>query len=214
MRRTVVGILLSLGLACGGSSGLHTVGNDPPVEAPAVSSTPRTHVQVTVLLTGTGSGRVDSATAGIACPGACTALVAGGAPISFTASADAGSTFERFGAACSGNAACTLSPTGDVTVWASFALNTAPSPPPPPPPPRKIAVKVSGSGHVTSAPAGIACPGTCSASFAPEVAVVLRAGPAKEASFAGWNGACAGAGECGIAPGAFDVAIVATFAPR
>src|SRR5207253_200387 len=46
--------------------------------------------------------------------------------------------------------------------------NSTPPPPPPPPPPAQqaqLTVTVTGSGTVTSSPAGINCPGTCTAKF-------------------------------------------------
>ena len=54
----------------------------------------------------------------------------------------------------------------------------------------------SGVGTVTSTPAGINCPGTCSASFSPGTTVVLTATPAAKTSFDGWSGACFGTEPC------------------
>ena len=56
----------------------------------------------------------------------------------------------------------------------------------------------SGTGTVTSNPAGISCPGTCTGSFASGLRVNLAARPAKGSVFAGWTGACAGAGACTV----------------
>jgi hypothetical protein len=55
-----------------------------------------------------------------------------------------------------------------------------------------------GSGSVTSSPAGISCPGTCSASFASGTLVTLTATPAAASRFVGWDGGCSGAGACRI----------------
>jgi hypothetical protein len=54
----------------------------------------------------------------------------------------------------------------------------------------------SGTGTVTSSPAGIACGGTCSASFAYGTQVILTASPSTGSTFFGWGGACSGAGNC------------------
>jgi hypothetical protein len=54
----------------------------------------------------------------------------------------------------------------------------------------------SGSGTVTSTPAGIDCGATCTASFASGTAVTLAATPASGSTFAGWGGACSGTGPC------------------
>jgi phospholipase C len=56
----------------------------------------------------------------------------------------------------------------------------------------------AGSGTVTSSPAGINCPGTCSASFAPNTKVTLTATPAATYAFTGWSGACTGTGTCSL----------------
>ncbi len=57
-----------------------------------------------------------------------------------------------------------------------------------------ISVAVSGPGKVSSAPAGIDCPGTCSGMF--QSAVTLTATPLAGARFRGWSGACSGAATC------------------
>jgi endo-1,4-beta-xylanase len=56
----------------------------------------------------------------------------------------------------------------------------------------------SGSGTVTSAPAGINCGGTCSASYASGTGVTLTAAPAGGSTFAGWSGSCSGTGACTV----------------
>ena len=52
----------------------------------------------------------------------------------------------------------------------------------------------TGSGRVTSAPAEINCPGTCSASFDNGTEVTLTAAAGSHSAFSGWGGACAGCG--------------------
>ena len=55
----------------------------------------------------------------------------------------------------------------------------------------------TGAGRVTSAPAGIACPGACAAEFDLGATVTLSAAPGPGASFEGWSGGgCAGTGAC------------------
>jgi len=65
-----------------------------------------------------------------------------------------------------------------------------------PPPPSTFALTVTtagtGTGTVTSAPAGITCPGTCTANFASGASVTLTAAPAAGSTFGGWSGACSG----------------------
>ena len=59
-----------------------------------------------------------------------------------------------------------------------------------------VSLAGTSSGTVTSSPAGISCPSTCTASFASGTVVKLtvKAGPG--AFFAGWSGACSGIGMC------------------
>jgi hypothetical protein len=59
-----------------------------------------------------------------------------------------------------------------------------------------LSVSITGNGSITSTPAGIACPGRCSASFADGSAVELIATPAAHMALASWGGACAGTGSC------------------
>lgn len=62
----------------------------------------------------------------------------------------------------------------------------------PPPAGNTLSVAVSGNGRVVSAPAGIDCGASCSASFAPTATVTLTATPATGQVFGGWGGDCAG----------------------
>jgi len=56
----------------------------------------------------------------------------------------------------------------------------------------------SGSGTVTSTPAGINCGSTCSAGFASGASVTLTAAAAGGSTFAGWSGSCSGSGTCTV----------------
>ena len=57
----------------------------------------------------------------------------------------------------------------------------------------------TGSGTVTSSPAGISCPTTCSASFTQGQSVTLSATAASGSTFQGWSGEwCSGAGTCTV----------------
>ncbi|HEV2302063.1 MAG TPA: hypothetical protein VGR91_10885 [Stellaceae bacterium] len=73
-----------------------------------------------------------------------------------------------------------------------------------------LSVSETGSGMVTSAPPGISCPSTCSASFAGGTAVTLTPTPANGWSFAGWGGACSGTGGCTVTMNAAE-SVSATF---
>jgi hypothetical protein len=84
------------------------------------------------------------------------------------------------------------------------------------PAPQSLAVSKagSGSGSVTSIPAGINCGATCSASFAAGAVVTLTEAASSGSVFAGWSGAgCAGASTRTLTWNA-DQAVRVTFAAR
>lgn len=68
----------------------------------------------------------------------------------------------------------------------------------------------SGSGIVTSSPAGIGCGATCAAEFQSGEAVTLAATAAQGSHFGGWSGGCTGSGPCQLTLHA-DVSVLATF---
>jgi alpha-tubulin suppressor-like RCC1 family protein len=69
----------------------------------------------------------------------------------------------------------------------------------------------NGSGTVSSAPAGIDCGSTCSASFVASTVVTLTATPGEWSAFTGWSGGgCSGTGTCLVTMDATKT-ITATF---
>jgi subtilisin-like proprotein convertase family protein len=56
----------------------------------------------------------------------------------------------------------------------------------------------TGSGTISSSPAGIDCGSTCSYAFAYNTSVTLTASAATGSSFSGWSGACSGTGTCTV----------------
>ena len=82
---------------------------------PAVAATPPTLGVVIV-----GSGRVTSQPTGIVCPGKCTATFVAGTRVVLTPKPENGSTFLRWGGACTGTAACTVTMTSLTAVAAQF----------------------------------------------------------------------------------------------
>jgi CSLREA domain-containing protein len=74
-----------------------------------------------------------------------------------------------------------------------------------------VATAGSGSGTVTSSPAGISCPGTCTHTFTDGSMVTLTATAAAGSTFAGWSGGgCSGTGTCQVTMSS-DQSVTATF---
>jgi hypothetical protein len=134
-----------------------------------------------ITLGGNGSGSVTDDVAGIDCPDDCTEAYADDTDVTLTAVADPGSTFVGWGGPCSGTGTCVLDMTGATSMVATFQRSDHP-----------LTVQVGGQGTVTSAPAGIACPGDCEESFPDGTAVTLTATPAAGSSLATWAGNCSG----------------------
>lgn len=154
---------------------------------------------LTVALAGTGSGSVTSSPAGISCPATCSAnFLKVGTPVTLTATPGAGSRFVGWGGACSGTGSCVVTMSQAESVTATFALIFP------------LSVTITGSGTVTSNPAGINCPSTCSTTFDSGTGVSLTATPSSGWIFAGWGGACAGTGNCNVNMSAAEL-VTATF---
>ncbi len=168
---------------------------------------------ISVLKTGTGQGSVTSSVAGISCGNSCTAQFKGPVDITLHATPEAGSVFAGWASPqCPSSGDCIVSASAldvvpPISVTARFELATG-------------AITVSfagnGSGKVTSVPAGINCPPTCSANFAGGTQVTLtpQADPPapfisyiRLMQFAHWSGDCqqtpctlvAGAGKSAVA---------------
>jgi len=74
-----------------------------------------------------------------------------------------------------------------------------------------VATAGGGSGSVSSTPAGINCPATCSATFQNSAQVTLTAAPVTGFTFTGWSGACSGTNPtCTVTSGGSDT-VTATF---
>ena len=164
-----------------------------------------------VTISGSGAtGTVTSAPAGINCPTTCSATFNNGTQVTLTATAGGGSGFSGWGGACSGTGAtCTIMLNANQSVSAAFAPMSGND---------QISVTIGGTaqGTVTSSPAGISCPGTCTATFTDGAQVTLTEAPGAPSTFsmfAGWGGACSGTtSTCSLTVGAGQ-SVTATFNP-
>ena len=149
--------------------------------------------RLTVIKAGTGTGTVSSDPSGISCGTACAADFLTGSAVTLTATPDGGSTFAGWsGGGCSGAAStCIVVMNGNQTVTATFTAPVSMS---------TLTVQKSGtgSGTVTSAPSGINCGNTCTATFPTGNTVTLTADPAGGSTFVGWSGPCSGTGPCTV----------------
>ena len=134
----------------------------------------------TVTNSGTGNGTVTSSPAGINCGSVCSASFNSGTLVTLTATPAAGSTFAGWsGTGCS---------TGVVTMNIARSCTATFNPQPVQPLILSVIKSGTGSGTVTSNPAGINCGSVCSASFNSGTLVSLKATPATDSRFAGWSG--------------------------
>lgn len=148
-------------------------------------------------VSGNGLGVVTDTTGVVNCgaangctgPGAQAYTFAPGAQVVLFESTGAGSSFVGWtgDAGCNTASTCTFTLNGYETIVATFT-SAGPFP---------LTVPVVGPGTVTSSPAGISCPPTCTASFAANTSVALSTHAAAGAFFAGWaNGGCSGRTPC------------------
>ncbi|HJT21081.1 MAG TPA: CARDB domain-containing protein [Nitrospira sp.] len=191
------------GGGCSGTGGC-TVTEEATVTA-TFNAAPNTS-RLTVVESGGGSGTVTSSPSGINCGSACFSNFATGSTVVLTATASGGSTFAGWsGGICSGTGPCTVVMSADQTVTATFN-----------PPANSLTLTVveagTGSGTITSTPAGITCGTACSAGFAPSTVVTLTATPAAGSTFSGWSGGgCSGTGPCVVVMNG-NQTVTATFA--
>jgi len=154
---------------------------------------------LSVAFAGSGGGTVTSSPAGINCGAACSASFALGTQVTLTPSANPLSQFTGWSGACAGTGPCVVTVDAAKSVTATFILQTV----------TKIG---TGTGTVTSSPAGINCGATCNALFGGGTPVTLTAAPGAGSLFLGWSGACSGTASCLLTMDAAKTA-TATFSP-
>jgi hypothetical protein len=157
---------------------------------------------LTTSVGGTGAGTITSNPVGIACGATCTATYDHGTMVALTATAAGTSAFSGWTGACTGVGACIVTMDQARTVGANFTIN-------------QVALTVSkagtGSGTVTSTPAGITCGATCTAPFNAGTTITLAAAADAGSTFSGWSGGgCSGTGACTVSLAA-STTVTATF---
>ena len=133
-----------------------------------------------------GSGSVTSVPAGIDCPGDCSEDYLSGTSVALTATPSSGWQFTGWSGDCTGSGACNVTMDQARSVTATFTQVFT------------LTVSVTGSGSVTSAPAGIDCPGDCSEGYLSGTSVALTATPAAGWRLIAWSGDCTGSGACSV----------------
>jgi ABC-type phosphate transport system substrate-binding protein len=159
-----------------------------------------------VVKNGTGSGTVTSSPAGINCGGTCEALFTDGTVVKLTGSPAAGSKAVVWSGCDSivGSNECQVTMSAAKEVTATF--NAIPSFT------LKVKKQGTGSGTVTSSPAGINCGGTCEASFLEGTVVTLSGSPAAGSKPVVWTtcpGTVNGSNECVVTMSAAKEAVAA-----
>ena len=125
-----------------------------------------------------------------------------GTVVDVTATEAAGYDFDHWSGACTGSGPCQVTMDADKSVTAAFTLSTYTL---------SVSKSGTGSGTVTSSPAGIDCGGDCSQAYTYNQAVTLSAVATTGSSFTGWSGSgCSGTGSCVVTMDA-DKSVTAHF---
>jgi hypothetical protein len=155
-----------------------------------VGAAPPVQYLLTVIRSGTGgaTGTVASSPSGINCGADCTEQYNAGTLVTLTATPNATSNFAGWSGACT-NA------TGDCSVTMDAAKTVTANFVPKPAVQYTLTVNTggTGSGLVSSSPAGISCPADCSEAYDENTSVTLTATPATGSALTGWSGGgCSG----------------------
>jgi uncharacterized protein (DUF2141 family) len=143
---------------------------------------------VTVAKAGTGTGTVTSSPGGISCGTDCWETYAVGTAVTLSQSPGPGSHFAGWSGDCTGGS-CEVTMDAEKSVVATFDAETYAL---------TVVQAGSGSGTVTSSPAGIGCGGDCYETYPYGTVVTLTQAAATGSSFTGWSGACSGTGPCEV----------------
>lgn len=136
-------------------------------------------------------GTVTSLPSGLNCTSSCSATFYADVEIELTATPTFSAVFLGWSGACSGSGTCRVTMRGAQNVTATFVPKS-----------QAVALNVlkagTGTGTVTSSPAGINCGSTCTANFAAGTQVTLMAQASAGSTFVGWSGECSGTSSCTV----------------
>jgi len=181
--------------------------NDPdenPVTV-TLNGTGSTAPSLTVSKSGAGTGTVTSSPAGINCGDDCSETYNQGTSVTLTARPASGSTFGGWSGACSGTGTCTVTMNAAMSVTATFDLQAAGNT-------LTVVKSGTGTGTVTSSPAGISCGDDCSETYSKVQKVKLTAKADANSAFTGWSGGgCSGTKTCTVTVDA-AITVTASFA--
>lgn len=194
-RKLLPALMLAASLAACGA------GTVEPIAPPSLPVEPTAAVELSVI----GGGSVQSEPAGLSCSADCSVPFPRGSTVTLTATPLAGQIFAGWSGSCSGSGSCVVVMDQVRSVAAGFISDSTPRN-------FNLNVALSGSGSVTSLPAGINCGSSCSSAFLAGTQVTLTPTPAANQSFAGWSGACTGASACVVTVNSISN-VTATFTP-
>ena len=141
----------------------------------------------------------------IACGAAaftCSRLANPDTVLTLAATPDPGASFLRWTGTCAGagsSPTCEVTALGNKSVSAVFTY------------PVHVEMQGSGAGTVSSAPAGVDCGSTCTASFPVGSIVELAVAPDSASAFVGWSGGCAGSSPACQVTVSQPIEVAATF---
>ena len=148
---------------------------------------PKPNYKLTVSKLVGGSGTITSTPSGINCGATCEHEYEEGTEVELHASATTG-TFKEWGGACSGSGTCKVTMSTAKSVTAKFTRSYKLS----------VVKTGTGSGKITSSPAGISCGASCEAEYEEGTEVTLSPEAATGDEFIEWGGACTGSGACKV----------------
>jgi phospholipase C len=196
-------VISTLSLAgCGSSGTSTTTTTTPPPPTPSY--------RLSVAAPPANAGTITSNPTGINCPTTtCSASFAQNTKVMLTAAPEGSYSFAGWsGGGCTGNSpTCSITVTAATSVTANFNPGYGIS----------IVMAGTGTGNVSSSPAGISCASGattgCSATFPQNTLITLTETPGTNNTFGGWSGACSGtATTCAVTLSTSN-SVTATFSP-